>query len=315
MTPYPLLPYSHTGLKVFEAVARLLSFTLAANELHVTQSAVSRQVKQLEEDLDTPLVIRKHRAIELTLKGQALYAVLKQNFQGLEALFSSWQEFKQKRIVIKAALSYATRCLIPKFHLLNERYPQYDIVVLPETAEEQGINKGDYDLLVFDTRQGAQYYGKTDFELLREEYMAPVYTAQLAPVNNDLEAVLSMPRIHPTLDRIDWENWLNNIEKKKTDKVRETTFFTLDLALSACLAGQGATVTDLLLVLPELAQGFLSAPIRAPVHYSPWQYYIHCRTKTPIVLDILDFLKAEAEKDIAELQRLAKNNCWCGVLS
>ena len=55
MTPYPRSPSSHNGLKAFEAVARLMSFTLAAEELHVTQSAISRQIKQLEAEFNTSL--------------------------------------------------------------------------------------------------------------------------------------------------------------------------------------------------------------------------------------------------------------------
>ena len=79
MTPYPNLPYSHNGLRAFESVARLMSFTLAADELNVTQSAISRQVKQLEDDLNASLVMRHHRTITLTLQGQELYLALRDN--------------------------------------------------------------------------------------------------------------------------------------------------------------------------------------------------------------------------------------------
>lgn len=81
MNLYSNIPYSHNALKVFETVARHMSFTSAAQELHVTQSAVSRQVKQLEDDLNASLVIRGHRSIQLTLKGQALFEVLGRNYQ------------------------------------------------------------------------------------------------------------------------------------------------------------------------------------------------------------------------------------------
>ncbi|MGR5542432.1 LysR family transcriptional regulator, partial [Vibrio campbellii] len=69
---YRFLPHSHKAFRVFECVARHMSFTHAAQELYVTQGAVSRQVKQLEEFLGTELVVRKHRSIELTERGKAL---------------------------------------------------------------------------------------------------------------------------------------------------------------------------------------------------------------------------------------------------
>ena len=114
MYPYPKLPHSHNGLRVFESVARLLSFSLAANELNVTQSAISRQVKQLEQELDGVLVIRKHREIELTQKGQELLFMLSKHYQYLQDTFETWQSIHKKQFVIKASLSFTTRYLLPK---------------------------------------------------------------------------------------------------------------------------------------------------------------------------------------------------------
>lgn len=152
MTPYPSLPPSHNGLKAFEAAARLMSFTLAAEELHVTQSAISRQIKQLEDELNASLVIRKHRAIELTVQGHDLYVALRESYANIEAVIASWSEPKQKRIVIKATLSFATRVLISKVRELNERYQDHEIVIVPVIEEDESINSSEYDLLIFHTR-------------------------------------------------------------------------------------------------------------------------------------------------------------------
>jgi len=157
MNLYSNIPYSHNALKVFETVARHMSFTTAAQELHVTQSAVSRQVKQLEDDLNASLVIRRHRSIQLTLKGQALYEVLGRNYAALQSLLNSWKESEAKKIVIRAALSYATRALLPKIQQLNERFPNYEIAVIPVIDEEESLGKGDYDLFVFTTRNSESY--------------------------------------------------------------------------------------------------------------------------------------------------------------
>ncbi|WP_375748411.1 LysR family transcriptional regulator [Vibrio sp. HN007] len=307
MTPYPHLPYSNNSLKAFESVARLMSFTRAADELHVTQSAVSRQVKQLEDELSASLITRKHRSIELTEKGQALFSVLSSNYQAVESLVSSWQEPEASRIVIKAGLSYATRSLIPKIQKLSERYSDYEIVVIP-TVEEN--TSDDYDLFIFTSQHHKQLNREGEALFLREEYMAPVCAKSLLKDEMDLDAVLKMPRLHPTLDHADWKSWLQAIDYPTKSRVRNTTFFTLDLALSACLSGQGATVTDLLLVLPGLERGFLVCPEKAGIYPSPWKYYYHQRTQSPIVDELVEWLRQESNQETAKLEQLARKFRW-----
>ncbi|MDG3085802.1 LysR family transcriptional regulator [Vibrio hannami] len=306
MSPYPNLPYSHNSLKGFESVARLMSFTRASNELHVTQSAVSRQVKQLEDDLNASLIVRKHRSIELTEKGQALFAVLAGNYQAVESLLASWRDPEPHRIVIKASLSYATRSLIPKIQHLSERYSEYEIVVIPTIEEEVS---DDYDLLIFTTMKPKQISREKGAFFLREEYMAPVCAKSLLNDDSDLDSVLKMPRLHPSLDHVDWKSWLN-ASGYPVKRVRNSTFFTLDLALSACLSGQGATVTDLLLVLPELERGFLVCPEKAGVYPSPWKYYCHQKTQSPIVDELVDWFRQETDNETNKLTHLATKFGW-----
>ncbi|MCK6264119.1 LysR family transcriptional regulator [Vibrio sp. ZSDE26] len=310
MTPYSNLPHSHNALRAFEAVARLASFTLAAEELYVTQSAVSRQVKLLEDELGTELVIRHHRAIELTEKGLQLSHALQKNYQSLQAVLESWQAPKREKIVIKAALTYATRCLIPKIHQLSERYPEHDVVVIPSLEEEASLNDGDYDLLIFSSRQKDGYQSLRDVSFLRDEYMAPVCRTSSTVENQELSSLLTMRRLHSTLEHDDWNDWLASHPISSSIEVRNTTFFTLDLALSACLSGQGATVTDLVLILPELQQQFLYCPTGTKIKPGAWQYYCHKRTQSPIISDIVEWISELAQQDIAALNTLASDNHW-----
>lgn len=314
MTPYPNLPYSHNGLKAFESVARLMSFTSAANELNVTQSAVSRQVKQLEDDLNASLIIRKHRAIELTLQGLDLYHALQGNYSTLESIISSWQEPKQKRIVIKATLSFATRILIPKVRELNERYPDYEIVIIPSLEEDECLNNPDYDLLIFHSRLKDYYDNRPNMFLLREEFMAPVCAASIVTEHTNVDSILTMPRLHPTLDHHDWKMWLADMASSPCQQVRNTSFLSLDLALSACLSGQGATVTDLLLILQELDRGFFYCPENAKIQHSAWTYFGHQRTHSAVIDDLIEWLKVSSENEITLLKKLAKKHHWYGVI-
>ncbi|MCW8335761.1 LysR family transcriptional regulator [Vibrio paucivorans] len=314
MNAYPSLPYSHNGLKVFESVARLMSFTLAADELNVTQSAVSRQVKQLEDDLNASLIIRKHRSIELTLQGLQLFQALRENFSKLESLIASWQAPEHKRIVIKATLSYATRILISKVQDLNKLYPDYEIVIIPCIEEDESLNTPDYDLLIFHTKLRDHYENKPNMFFLREEFMAPVCAASSVTESTTIDTILKMPRLHPTLDHHDWKMWTSQIDYKETTPARNTTFFTLDLALSACLSGQGVTVTDLLLIQQELEREFFYCPENASVQYSAWRYYGHQRTQSQVIDDIIEWLKEETAQELQRLRQMARKHNWGGVL-
>ncbi|PML60122.1 LysR family transcriptional regulator [Vibrio lentus] len=320
MTPYPSLPSSHNGLKAFEAASRLMSFTLAADELNVTQSAISRQIKQLEDELNASLVIRKHRAIELTEQGHDLYVALRDSYGNIESVIASWSEPKQKRIVIKATLSFATRVLISKVRELNERYPDYEIVIVPVIEEDEAINSSEYDLLIFHTRFKKRYDNTPDITFLREEFMAPVCStsltnsASLTTQDTDLDSILTMPRLHPTLDHHDWKVWLADVEFPPKKPVRNTSFLSLDLALSACLSGEGVTVTDLLLVLQELQRGFLYCPKNAKIQHSAWTYFGHQRTHSPVINDLIEWLKGETAKEIELLKALSHQNHWSGVI-
>ncbi|PTP17203.1 LysR family transcriptional regulator [Vibrio sp. 10N.286.51.C3] len=315
MTPYPSLPSSHNGLKAFEAAARLMSFTLAAEELHVTQSAISRQIKQLEDELNASLVIRKHRAIELTVQGHDLYVALRESYGNIEAVIASWSEPKQKRIVIKATLSFATRVLISKVRELNERYQEYEIVIVPVIEEDESINSSEYDLLIFHTRFKKRYDKAPDITFLREEFMAPVCSTSLTTKDTDLDSILTLPRLHPTLDHHDWKVWLADVESPPKKPVRNTSFLSLDMALSACLSGEGVTVTDLLLVQQDLQRGFLYCPKNAKIQHSAWTYFIHQRSHTHIINDLIEWLREETEKEIELLKALSHQNHWFGVIS
>lgn len=297
-----------------------MSFTLAADELNVTQSAISRQIKQLEDELNASLVIRKHRAIELTEQGHDLYVALRESYGNIESVIASWSEPKQKRIVIKATLSFATRVLISKVRELNERYPDYEIVIVPVIEEDEAINSSEYDLLIFHTRFKKRYDNTPDITFLREEFMAPVCStsltnsASLTTQDTDLDSILTMPRLHPTLDHHDWKVWLADVEFPPKKPVRNTSFLSLDLALSACLSGEGVTVTDLLLVLQELQRGFLYCPKNAKIQHSAWTYFGHQRTHSPVINDLIEWLKGETAKEIELLKALSHQNHWSGVI-
>ena len=125
-----LIP-SVTALVEFEAVARLGSFTLAAHELGVTQAAVSRQVRFLEETLGTRLFRRLHRAIELTGEGEALYRVVAESMQKIASVFDRIARGPvQQELVLAATSAFSHFRLLPRLASLKAVQPDLAIAAV-----------------------------------------------------------------------------------------------------------------------------------------------------------------------------------------
>ncbi|WP_265584324.1 LysR substrate-binding domain-containing protein, partial [Vibrio sp. OPT18] len=188
-------------------------------------------------------------------------------------------------------------------------------VIVPVIEEDESINSSEYDLLIFHTRFKKRYDKAPDITFLREEFMAPVCSTSLTTKDTDLDSILTLPRLHPTLDHHDWKVWLADVEFPPKKPVRNTSFLSLDMALSACLSGEGVTVTDLLLVQQDLQRGFLYCPRNAKIQHSAWTYFIHQRSHTPIINDLIEWLREETTKEIELLKALSHQNHWFGVIS
>src|SRR5262245_44710315 len=141
----PRLP-SLDLLRGFEAAARHLSFTRAAEELHVTQSAVSRQIKTLEEQLGAPLFRRLNRALVLTEEGQVLARAVTAALNGIEAALTRLSTRADDRpITVTTTVSFAALWLVPRLARLRAVQPQTD-VRLAATNEMMDFERGEIDV-------------------------------------------------------------------------------------------------------------------------------------------------------------------------
>ncbi len=146
--PLPLLDLFHS----FEAVARHRSFTLAAEELCVTQSAVSRQIKTLEDSLGLRLFRRKHRAIEVTAEGQRLFETVT---AGLDAIASCLADLgaaaKAPQITVSASVAFAWFWLMPRLERFSTLKAEMDLRLL--TADQPVLpGTGDVDVAILSGR-------------------------------------------------------------------------------------------------------------------------------------------------------------------
>ncbi|KLV05378.1 LysR family transcriptional regulator [Photobacterium aquae] len=311
---HTLLPPSLNGLRVFESAARHLSFTLAAEELNVTQSAVSRQIRQLEEKMGFQLFIRHHRALDLTEQGKEIALILTRQYSELNHTIRQLQAKESHTLRIKVVMSFAVRWLIPRLHSFKARYPTLDINLesnMGYSSEELKLENDDYDIAIYNV----QHEPKSHFPLhfLRREYLAPVYSELLAPQHTPMtvEDILHYPRLHPSPEQSDWQVWLSRNGLDQHINQNGITFNTLDMALTSCFSGQGVTITDLMLVVNELRQGYLRLPEDATiVTNSSWEYYYRIGLESDAVTSFITWMEEELQSDHAVLTAMAHEHGW-----
>src|SRR5690242_14908484 len=115
-------------LRGFEAAARHLSFTRAATELFLTQSAVSRQIQSLEEFLGVPLFERRHKALALTPAGQAYYRVVAQALEQVRDATRRLREANSRHVLtVTTTVSFASIWLVPRLAHFRKRHPDVDV--------------------------------------------------------------------------------------------------------------------------------------------------------------------------------------------
>ncbi|WDD97057.1 LysR substrate-binding domain-containing protein [Thalassomonas actiniarum] len=309
------LPQSLNSLRVFEAAARYLSFTDAATELNVTQSAVSRQIRQLEDNLGLTLFIRLHRSLALTNEGRELSTLLTRQFGELNRAIYQLTPSQQGELKVKVETSLASRWLAGRMVNFRRQYPDIQ-VELTLAWFQNGVNvnleSGGYDVAIFGEKYPDARYSNN---MLRKEVMAPVYAPALSTGNKALSLAdtLSLPRIHPTQDRADWHGWLhfNAIADHSLDK--GITFNSLDLAVSAATSGEGAAMVDIMLILEQLKEQQLLLPANARLCHSPWQYYYYLAPQSNADKEagiFIHWLKQEMAHDITLLEQLCQQHGW-----
>ena len=309
------LPHSLNTLRVFEAAARYLSFTHAATELNVTQSAVSRQIRQLENNLGFSLFNRLHRALELTSEGHELSMLLSRQFGELNRAIYQLAPSLQGELKIKVETSLASRWLAPRLHKFRKRHPNLQInltLAWFQAGVNLNLDSGGYDIALFGEKYPDSRYADNQ---LRSEYMAPIFHPAICENQQRLSVAqaINQVRIHPTQDRSDWQHWLSLTDNNDQSLDKGITVNSLDLAIIATTAAEGVAMMDLMLVLDELENTELMLPERVHITQSPWQYYYYVAPEANANDDINTFiawLSEEFSQDHRRLCELASKHGW-----
>jgi len=247
------------ALRAFEAAGRHLSFTRGAEELHVTQAAVSQQVKLLEKHLGTRLFRRLHRSLVLTEEGQLYLAAVRDALDALEAATRRLSAGEMHSLLTVSVLpSFAARWLVPRLGRFHRRHPEIDIRLAPD-AKVVDFARHDADVGI---RYGRGRYPGLRCDRLLEEEVFPVCSPALLAGGPPLRAPADLARhtlLHDESDD-DWRTWLLAAGVEGVTVGRGPIFTDSSMLLQAAVDGQGIALARSVLAKDELAAGRLARP-------------------------------------------------------
>lgn len=244
-------------LKTFEAAARLGSFKHAAEELHVTPTAVSHQMRGLEEFLETKLFERKTRALSLTEEGEILAEATCKVFDGLSHTINKISNNKNV-ITISTTSSFAAMWLIPRLESFYEANPRINISIVTNENLDDINRDRRIDLAI---RYGRFDHGNNSIELITESigmYASPLYLSKLKDFSD--ATLLETEWVNKSLQPITWEavvkSHKHNVDAATPTKTRK--FSQEHHMIQAALASQGVALVSSLLIENSLNQGWLT---------------------------------------------------------
>jgi LysR family transcriptional regulator, glycine cleavage system transcriptional activator len=287
-------------LRSFEAAARHLSFTLAAQELFLTQSAVSRQIQQVEAGLGVPLFERRHRALALTEAGQTLQRAVVDCLARLrDATALVRSSHQMRRVSVTTTPGFASLWLIPRLVHFTASHPQVDVRI-SATLDTLDLNRADLDVAVRFCP-----LGEGDGPALFEETVMPVCSPLLLKQrDNPLKSPADLVR-HTLLAydvrqnqalALDWEPWLRLMGYPDIRPQNTVQFSQYTDVVTAAAAGQGVAIGRFPLLNQMLKNKSLVAPFKGTAS-SKRGYFIAWSTRgqnNPDAIDFVKWLRAEA---------------------
>lgn len=280
------------ALEVFAAAARFGTFSRAARELFITQSAVSRQIQQLEEHLGVILFIRHKTGLRLTPEAEALQPVVEDAFARLSAMCNSLRSASQV-LTLRMPPTLATRWFLPLLPSLRRVMPDVDVRVTTYDAWEPHFEDNNIDAAIIHGR--GDWKGVEAIALMAER-LTPVCSPEMAKRLTRPSDLKDMPLLH-CIPVLGWKRWLEMAGVSDVAAHRGQTFDTLDLCLSAATRGQGVALGDLNLIRESLNDGVLVAPFEAELSQGIGYYLIYpvLRAQLPKIRALREWLQAAVE--------------------
>jgi LysR family glycine cleavage system transcriptional activator len=254
---------SLNGLRAFEAAARHLSFTQAASELNVTQTAISHQIRRLEEELGLRLFVRKNRALALTPKARDYLPGVRAAFNDLRLATDRLLRKDDDHVLTVSTLaSLAAKWLLPRLTAFQEAHPGIDVRITTSTALVD-FKGGDVDAAI--------RYGRGNWQGLRADWlMADDFFPVCSPALLNGKRPLKCPEdlrdhvlLHTSTNGDDWRQWLTAAGlPSDISKQPGITFDLILMTVQAAIDGIGVAMGRTSYVQDDIAKGRLVVPFK-----------------------------------------------------
>ena len=287
------LPLS--ALRAFEAAARLGSFKAAAQELAVTPTAVSHQIRALEAQTELVLFDRAVRKVTLTDVGAQLYPVLRDGFDAFESTLARLaQRHTRKQVSISATNAFTVKWLVPRMADFRRRHPDIDLQ-LQASDDLVDLRSTAVDIAI--------RYGRGPYPGLAVQ---PLFTDRFAPVANPHLGVASpkdlarVPLIRfdwkrPRPENPTWERWFSVAKRPFPQQASQLRFSDEGHAIQAAVAGHGIALVSLALIADELEAGHLVQPFGPVIDGHTYHLATHAdRPPSAPVQAVARWLRAQA---------------------
>ena len=298
------------ALRAFEAAARHLNFSRAADELSVTPGAVSQQIQNLEDYIGAALFKRTPKGLLLTDAAQIALPALREAFDRLaEAASMLTAAVDGRRLTVSVAPSFAAKWLVPRLGRFEEAHPQVDVWV-SAGMELVDFASGEVDVAI---RYGAGRYPGLEVHRLMQETVLAVVSPDLTATNPltsyaDLANHVLLHDGSPDADDScpDWTMWLAARGVNGVDGQRGPRFNQSSLVIEAAVGGRGVALAKRTLAQADIDAGRLVAPfnIATAVDFAYHVVYPKAKGRLPQVRAFVAWLLAEAAAHEAVLQTL-----------
>src|SRR5450755_213465 len=255
---------SLNGLRAFEAAARHLSFTRAASELNVTQTAISHQIRRLEQELGVRLFVRQNRALDLTAEAREYLPGIRAAFNDLRLATDRLLRRDDDHVLTVSTLaSLAAKWLLPRLSAFQEAHPGIDVRITTSTGLVD-FRTGDVDAAI---RYGRGHWAGLRADWLMADELFPVCSPALLTGDKPLrcpEDLADQTLLHTSGGYDDdWRLWLTAAgQPSSISKLPGLTFDLILLAVQAAIDGAGVAMGRTSYVEADIAKGRLVVPFK-----------------------------------------------------
>jgi LysR family glycine cleavage system transcriptional activator len=298
------------ALKAFEASARHLSFTKAAEELFVTQAAISHQIKSLEDKTEVKLFNRFNRSLKLTTEGQVYLISIMKSLEQLEKASKLLVKRNSKDLLnISLWPSFASKWMAKRIWKFQDKFPDIEVSV---SAFEWLLDskKENIDISI---RYGRGNWTDVHCELLLEERVFPICSRAVYKKlsdNPDPSILFNHSLVHDDYSHEDWEMWFEAAGITLKEPIVGTRFSHTVMMLESIENGKGFALGRTPLVIDDINRKIIYAPFNISIP-SEYAYYFVCPKGKENSLKVIEFKKwvmKEANKTKKLAEKLLENH-------